>query len=194
MCLVDISTAEMHWAVPPSTLGEERASGTRVAAFSGPEDVSPPLPPPGPMYHAGELSQYESAFEHGDYETETEEQGYMPPPPMQAASAAEQGYTSPPEPQGGYWGPYPPYYDYMFLMGLYPPGTVTHASNSYEQGSDNWEDVHYERYYYPNNAAPAQQTETFTDQVPQTYNVPSQQVTQPSGNYMQPLYQAQGKV
>ncbi|KAG8004019.1 Smoothelin-like protein 2 [Nibea albiflora] len=44
---------------------------------SRPENVSPPRPPPGPMYQGGELSQYEHNLEYGDYLSETE--GSRPP-------------------------------------------------------------------------------------------------------------------
>ncbi|TNN65319.1 hypothetical protein EYF80_024473 [Liparis tanakae] len=55
-------------------------------------------------------------------------------------------------------GPYPTF-DFMFLTGQYPPGTVSHASNSYEQGRDYWEDVHYVR---DGQASPQQQMEPLT--------------------------------
>lgn len=118
--------------------------------------MSPPLPPPGPEYQAGELSHFEQAFENGDYQTETEEQGFFPS--MQ--KSAGQGFTSQPQPEfvGGSWGTFP--YDYMFLTGQYPAGTVSHFSSSNEQGNDNWQDIHYVRYHYPYNTSPAQQTET----------------------------------
>lgn len=38
------------------------------------------LPPP-PLYVGGELERYEQSLEHGNSETETEEQSFMPPPP-----------------------------------------------------------------------------------------------------------------
>ncbi|CAK6971953.1 protein PRRC2A-like [Scomber scombrus] len=150
---------DMNWAVAPLSVsaGMERSAGTPGVGSSGPVNVSPPIyPPPPPAYQAGELSHLEEAFEHGDYETETEDQGFYPPPlPMQAS--AGQAFTSQPLPGPGlgrYWGGGYPYYDYMFLTGQYPPGTYTHLSFNQEQGMDNWEDAHYRRYY------PAQQTET----------------------------------
>ncbi len=39
------------------------------------------LPPPPPLYQAGELANYENNFEHGDSEMETEEFSFMPPLP-----------------------------------------------------------------------------------------------------------------
>lgn len=134
----------------------ERSAGTHGVGWSGPANVSPPIyPPPPPAYQAGELSHLEEDFEHGNYETETKDQGFYPPP-MQASIG--QAFTRQPLPgpgMGRYWGGYRgsyPYYEYMFLSGQYPPGTYTHLSFNKEQGMDNWEDIHYERYY------PAQQT------------------------------------
>lgn len=139
--------------------------------FSGPQGVSPPLP--GPVYQAGELSRYEGSTENGAYQRETEEQGFMPPPPMMAS--AGQDFTSQPRPYPGHRGFYP-YYDYMFLTGQYPPGTVSHASSSYEHGHDSWQDSHYVRDYAPYNPGPSQ-TETFTDSAaPQSFQAPEQPV------------------
>ncbi|TMS17196.1 hypothetical protein E3U43_001265 [Larimichthys crocea] len=175
---------EIAWAVAPLSFfsgSDEVPTGLHVAS-SSPEYVSPPLPPPGPMYQAGELSQYEQNVEYGDYQHETEDQGYMPPPPPPMLVSSEQSYTSPqgytslPQPQARGWGPYP-YYDYMFLTGQYPPGTVTHSSSSYEQGHDSWQDSHYVRYYGPYDQVP-QQTETFSPDLaaPQSIKAPRQPV------------------
>ena len=147
----------MNWAVAPLTsfsAGEGRSAGAYGVGSSGPVNVSPPV---YPAYQAGELSNLEEAFEHGNYETETEDQGFYPSSgagvaPMQASAGL--AFTSQPQPgpsMAGHWGPYP-YYDYMFITGQYPPGTYTDFSASYEQGHDNWEDAHYRRYY------PAQET------------------------------------
>lgn len=158
--------SEIEWAVaPPSVF-----SGA-VPAASG--YVSPPLPPlpppePEPMYQAGELDHSEHTFDSGDFEMETEEMGFLPPPPpLPVHNAAGPSFTSEPRPmphpmphpvpRPG-WGFYP-YYDYMFLTGQYPPGTVTHASSSFEQGRDHWQDVHYVRDHYPQNPGPVQQPE-----------------------------------
>ncbi|CAK6975997.1 protein PRRC2A-like [Scomber scombrus] len=168
---------DMNWAVAPlSTFsaGEERSAGAYGVGSSGPVNVSPAIYPPPPAYQAGEMSNLEEAFEHGNYETETEDQGfYSPPRPMQAS--AGQAFTSQPQPgpgMGGYWGRYP-YYDYMFVTGQYPPGTYTDFSASNEQGFDNWEDAHYRRYY------PAQVTKTSA--VPQRYEDPRPAVKAPYG-------------
>ena len=108
-----------------------------MVGSSRPENVSPP----GPEYQAGELSQFEQTSESGFYQTETEDEGFLPPPlPMQLS--AGQAESS----MGGRWFPFLPYpYDYMFVTGQYPPGTFSHSISSSEQGSDNWEDVHYMR-------------------------------------------------
>ncbi|KAG7230356.1 hypothetical protein INR49_024461 [Caranx melampygus] len=98
---------------------------------------------------------------------ETEETGFLPPvpppPPLPVHKSAEPSFTSQPRPMPHPgWGFYP-YYDYMFLTGQYPPGTVTHASSSFEQGRDHWQDVHYVRDHYPQNPRPVPQAEPIKD-------------------------------
>lgn len=156
------------WAIaPPAFSGSDRAN----------VEVSPPLP--GPVYQAGELSQYEETMEDGAYEQETEEQGYLPPPPPlpMMSESAGQGYASLPQPQP--WDFYP-YYDYMFLTGQYPPGTYSHASRSYEQGHDSWQDLHYVREH----TGPAEQPETITDTAAQrSFEAPKQPLGKPMAGY-----------
>ncbi|XP_054454062.1 trithorax group protein osa-like [Anoplopoma fimbria] len=162
---------EINWAVaPPSPFSPDEgiSSGTHGVVSSLPQQMSPPLPPPGPMYQAGELSHFENSFERANSERETEETGlYPPPPPLPpyvAQESAGQGFIYQPQPNSyisGSWDYYP-YYDFMFLTGQYPPGTVSHFSSSYEQGRDYWQDGHYVRDYAPYNSAPEQQMETFT--------------------------------
>ncbi|KAM7389787.1 hypothetical protein PAMP_023743 [Pampus punctatissimus] len=207
---------DINWAVAPPSIfaGEEMSTETHGAGFSRPETKSPHHPP-APRYQAGELSQYEQIAENGDYETETEKQGFLAPPPM--PPSARRGFTSEPRSKpsmGGSWGPYL-YYDYKFLTGQYPPGTFSHYSSSNEQGNDKWQDLHYRRYYYTYNPSPAQQLET--PAVPQSSEDPWSPVKSPvmapygqggaaaglpapsQGNFMQPgwyevptLYQAGG--
>ncbi|XP_042275856.1 protein PRRC2A-like [Thunnus maccoyii] len=175
------ASGDINWIVAPPSISSvgEMSVGTHGVGSSRPENVSPPLPPPGPVYQAGELSHFEEAFENGDYQRETEEQGLLPPLPPPAPISAGQGFTSQPQPEssiGGSWNIYP-HYDYMFLTGQYPPGTVSHYSSSNEQGSNNWEDVHYIRYHFSDNPGPAQQTETFA--VPQSFEDPRPPVKRP---------------
>ncbi|XP_039975963.1 CREB-regulated transcription coactivator 3-like [Xiphias gladius] len=167
---------DISWAVPPPGIfsgGEEMPAGTHGVSSSRVEYVSPPLPPPGPVYQAGELSHFEGTYENGDYQMETEEQGYLPPlpPPPPMHGSARQGLTSVPQPNS-HFGVYP-YYDYMFLTGQYPPGTVSHYSSSYEQGRDHWQDAHYVKDYALHSIGPSQQIETFTDfAAPQSFADP----------------------
>lgn len=172
--------SEIDWLVKPLSQfsrGEEVSTGAHGVDFGTPENVSPPFP--GPMYQAGHLSHYEGSVENGAYESETEEQGLPPPPPpppppMRGGSAG-QGFISQPQPEYGRLGVYPSYYDYMFLTGQYPPGTVSHASSSYEHGRDSWQDVHYVRDYAPYNPGPAQQH----------FEAPRQPVKSPLAGYRQ---------
>lgn len=119
-----------------------------------------------PQYHAGDLASYEGSYEHGDSESETHGQGYSSPVSVHAPS--DHVYVSESQPSGlgavsgvgalggfgaiGGFGGWPGasyLYDYMFMTGQYPPGTLTHSSESYEQGADHFQDVHYQRYYIP---------------------------------------------
>ncbi|XP_040904367.1 protein FREE1-like isoform X2 [Toxotes jaculatrix] len=179
---------DVDWAVPPPGIfsgGEGAPAGPPAVGFSSAEYVSPPRPPPGPMYQAGELSHFEESYEDGDYQRETEEQGYLPPPqplsPVPVHESPSVSFTSPPRPGPGLgrgWYVYP-YYDYMFLTGQYPPGTVTDLRSNFEQGSDFWYDDHYIRYYPPYSPGPVQQPEAFTGKlaVPQSFEAREPSVT-----------------
>ena len=148
--------SDADWAIAPLAFsGGDRA--TAGANGGGSQSVSPPFPEP--IYQAGELDQYEETKEHGTYDQETEDQGFLPPPPPMVFESAGQGYASSSQPEPQRLGYLPYYYDYMFLTGQYPPGTYTHASRSYEQGRDRWQDVHYVRDY----PSVAEQPETITD-------------------------------
>ncbi|XP_075959186.1 uncharacterized protein LOC142962530 [Anarhichas minor] len=151
-------------------------------SLSGGEALAPVFPeevrPIEPMYKAGALSQFEKSFDYGNNERETEQQGRLPgPPPLFLQQEyAGQGFISQPNPDSNIAGsslpypyPYPyPYYDFMFLTGQYPPGTVSHASNSYEHGSNYYDDVHYVR-----DNVPEQPMEPFTRFVdPQSFKDP----------------------
>ncbi|XP_075959029.1 uncharacterized protein LOC142962434 isoform X1 [Anarhichas minor] len=151
-------------------------------SLSGGEALAPVFPeevrPIEPMYQAGMLSQFEKSFDYGNNERETEQQGRLPgPPPLFLQQEyAGQGFISQPNPDSNIAGsslpypyPYPyPYYDFMFLTGQYPPGTVSHASNSYEHGSNYYDDVHYVR-----DDVPEQPMEPFTRFVdPQSFKDP----------------------
>lgn len=118
--------------------------------MGGPENMSPTLlPPPGPVFQAGELTHTENSFEHGHYETETQEQGYVLPllPAGPRFSSEPLPELAPPSMWG--WFPYP--YDFIFLIDQYPPGTVTHFSSSFEQGRDHWHDTLYVRDFAPSS-------------------------------------------
>ncbi|XP_033994413.1 uncharacterized protein LOC117489314 [Trematomus bernacchii] len=139
---------------------------------SQPENVSPP----GSFYQAGELSTYSQILEQGNSEQETEDlvppPGPFPPgpfplgpsqPPPPRSESAGQGYarpslTSEPRPEANTGGVEVPYrfYDFFFLNGQYPQGTVSFSSDNYEQGRDSFQDVHYLSDYFPNNPAPVQ--------------------------------------
>ncbi|KAM7368174.1 hypothetical protein PAMP_014420 [Pampus punctatissimus] len=172
------SLQDIDWAVaPPSPFSGEDASGRAEAsrfapgkpAPLGPGNVSPP-DPSFPGFQGGELSHMENSYEHGNYESQTEDQN---PPPSGFQVPARQGFIIEPQPlgpgRGLVWYPY----DYMFLTGQYPPGTVSHYSRSFEHGRNSWQDTHYMRDYFPRFST--QQAETFQSQLesPQSINQPS---------------------
>lgn len=134
----------MNWAIQPLSL----LSGNDGYATS--EAMSPGYASHGPVYHGGDLSGYEGSYEHGDAMSETGGHGYVAPSPMMQEAAVQQYASSlqSGSDMTGTWGVHP-LYDYMFMTGQYPPGTITHSASSLEQGSDNFADVHYQRYYIP---------------------------------------------
>ncbi|KAM7395733.1 hypothetical protein PAMA_007148 [Pampus argenteus] len=176
------SPQDIDWAVaPPSPFSAEDASGGAetsgfasrkpVPAPLGPGNVSPP-DPFFPEFQGGELSHTENSYEHGNYESETEDQNSSP---SGFQVPARRGFISEPQPlgpgRGLAWYPY----DYMFLTGQYPPGTISHYSSSFEHGRDGYEDAHYIRDYIPYRPS-TQQANTFPSQLeyPQSVKQPSQ--------------------
>ncbi|XP_030596035.1 uncharacterized protein LOC115787453 [Archocentrus centrarchus] len=151
--------SEINWAVPPPKLGEETSPSAQGLASSTGDSLGPVLPPL-PAYQPGELSHFEKAAEAGDYQSETEELGRRTvPATMEAAAAAVAaagGLASPVFSaqqfgMGGFWGNPYPYFDFMFLTGQYPVGTVSHFSQNYEQGRDYAHSTHYlkDQPFYP---------------------------------------------
>lgn len=99
---------------------------------------------PEQFYQAGELSHVENTHDFGNSQSESEEQGYgllQPPGPIDMSALSYSGDLSP----GFGWGSYP--FDYIFLTGQYPVGTLSHYSSNFEQGTDHYHDVHYANYY-----------------------------------------------
>lgn len=172
---------DIPWTVGPSSHFSRRPSShSSVSSIAAPEPLGPVnVSPPVPQYQAGELSQVEEVFEHGNYESEREEQSLQAAPPV-AQTLTGRISTSESAPPGlsRSWLGYP--YDYMFLTGQYPPGTVTHYSESSEQGEDHWQDDVYTRAYLP---ASTWEVETS----PADFAAP-QHVTQP----MHPVKQSTG--
>ena len=166
------------WTRTParSHSGEDSSTGPgahQSVSSSGNSNMRLAGPVP-PQFKAGELSQLEKVYEVGNSESETEEQGFVPQAPgtkMAEASTSTVKHESGP---GRNFLEYP--YDYMFLTGQYPPGTVAHYSRSYEQGSDHFQDTHYIKYNYP------KQTSTGQDEaLPAGFDAPHvQQPVKPS--------------
>ncbi|KAK1904650.1 Endochitinase 4 [Dissostichus eleginoides] len=162
--------------------GEEVWTGTRAVVSSQPENASPP----GSVYQAGELSTYTQILEQGNSEQETEALVPSPGPPR--SESAGQGYarpslTSEPRPEANTGGVVVPFrfYDLFFLNGEYPPGTVSFSSDSYEQGRDSFQDVHYVRDYFPNNHAPVQRSQAAAAAPVQNFYAPRIPVMAGSG-------------
>ncbi|XP_074530537.1 uncharacterized protein LOC141793629 [Halichoeres trimaculatus] len=135
---------DVDWTIQPLSF----LSGND--GYSTSEAMGPAYSSYGPAYQGGDLSGYEGSYEHGDSMGEMGGHGYVAPSPMMQEAAMHQ-YTSALQSGaelGGTWGVHP-LYDYMFMTGQYPPGTITHSASSYEQGRDNFADVHYQRYYIP---------------------------------------------
>ncbi|CAL8404719.1 unnamed protein product [Boreogadus saida] len=119
----------------------------------GPQFVPGELP--GPQFVPGELLQLESTMDAGRFISETQERGNPPrqPPPPPYFAVDTEVFNSPPAQEAsmpstspyGYFYPY----NFMFVTGQYPPGTYAQATSSFEQGSDDFIENHYNRYEYP---------------------------------------------
>ncbi|XP_013124234.1 uncharacterized protein LOC102078915 isoform X1 [Oreochromis niloticus] len=136
---------DFSWAVmPPSPQSDKFPPPSAPMFASEPELLSysyvgapDPLPP---VFQKGELSRVERAFEHGNSESETETQGFGSYPD---AEGFNEDFSDPlASDLDGLWSAYP-LLDYMLFTGKYPPGTVTHYSTSFEQGSEQTHDTHY---------------------------------------------------
>ncbi|TNN22468.1 hypothetical protein EYF80_067418 [Liparis tanakae] len=100
--------SDVNWAPPSLSGGEDMSAATPVVSRLS-EDLGP-IFPPGPMYQAGELSHFETSFEHGDNERETEEQGRLPAPQFYEQEYAGQSFNSQPQQHGNLgesWSPDP---------------------------------------------------------------------------------------
>ncbi|XP_062267729.1 uncharacterized protein LOC133973721 [Platichthys flesus] len=177
---------DINWSgAPPSPFSSEERNKARSFASSKPEAfgsryVGPPAPP---QFRAGELSYEETIYESGDRESETEERGIPPPPPGVAVADGPVPNSDLPSVTGEGWVVYPYPIDYMLRMGRYPPGTLSHFTNSFEQGRDSWQDSHQIRYYYPANPRPLQAETIPTDYgAPLSNKRPSQPVKQSTGS------------
>ncbi|CAB1459117.1 unnamed protein product [Pleuronectes platessa] len=157
---------DINWSGAPSSpfSSEERPSAHRFAS-SKPEALGSRYmgPPARPQFRAGELSHEETIYESGDHESETEERRIPPSPPGVAVADGPVPNRDLPSVTGEGWVVYPYPIDYMLRMGRYPPGTLSHFTDSFEQGRDSWQDSHQIRYYYPANPRPLQAETIPTD-------------------------------
>lgn len=141
---------------------EAGVSEMETEEFSSRPPLPPPAPYPEPFYQAGEFSNYASIVEHGNEERETEDQGFLPPyssPPKAYKLPVVSPEVSAPEDSDHSQGFQPNLYR-LFMRGQLPPGTLSHFRSDYETGGDHWDEVHYERYYYPEAEEPAIPSQT----------------------------------
>ena len=136
-------------------------------------NMPPPPPYLGSDFKAGELSRYEAMYEHGNEERETEEQGFQPLPPYELSATSMPDSRSLPGPS--HVGPVGPSQYHLFLTGQLPPGTVSHYQYDYDSGRDNWDEVHYEKYHFPDSQSLTVPT--------QTHGVPSDALWQQLQDY-----------
>ncbi|XP_034435977.1 uncharacterized protein LOC117758424 [Hippoglossus hippoglossus] len=177
---------DINWSgAPPSPFSSEERPSARRFASSKPEAlgssyVGPPAPP---QFQAGELSHTETSHENGNYESETEERGIPPPPPgVAVADGPVPNGELPSVPRGGRVV-YPYSIDYMFRMGRYPPGTLSHFTDSFEKGRDSWQDSHQIRYNYPAKPRTLQaETIPIDSGAPRRNKRPSRPVKQSAGS------------
>ncbi|KAJ0050087.1 hypothetical protein NL108_011816 [Boleophthalmus pectinirostris] len=110
----------------------------------------PPMPPPLPLpqqFQAGELYQIEGTHDFGNFLRESIEHNLAVAPPDGGPLGGPMPYDSLNSqygPTGGFigsWSIIP--YDYEFLTGQYPKGTLSYQSSSFEHGGNHYNDVHY---------------------------------------------------
>ncbi|XP_029966336.1 uncharacterized protein LOC115402053 [Salarias fasciatus] len=148
-----LSDVDSSQAAPGMGGGGTAAGGVGAGSSLSHSHDSEPAGPPV-QYQPGELSHIQNTFEHGNYDTETESQGAAAPSPGGGSlpgpvildAATGLALLNP-----DYYSVYP-YYDFLFLTGQYPPGTVSHFSSNFEQGKDFWHDTHYNKYYLPRDS------------------------------------------
>ncbi|XP_054618602.1 uncharacterized protein LOC129172668 [Dunckerocampus dactyliophorus] len=132
----------------PMVSGSYAHGGHEASSFPSEPFPGPPLPPFHPNYQPGELFRMDKTFERGHDERETKSKGGpqlhpLPPRPLPLDTAAPSGPGFPFPPFQYGFLPYP--FDYNFLTGQYPKGTLSHFSTSFEQGRNYNHDVQYEK-------------------------------------------------
>ncbi|KAM9376026.1 uncharacterized protein KZ484_008561 [Pholidichthys leucotaenia] len=136
----------IQWAVPPFGYGGEEALPLHDSMPSVASEEAQ-LPPPGLTFQPGEFSHYENRAESGEFQSETERKNVPASPVIPLSGVGFYSSYLPHFGLGGFWGLPFPYHDVRFLTGQYPPGTVSHFSQNFEQGRDYWHDRHYKKEF-----------------------------------------------
>ncbi|KAK6297760.1 hypothetical protein J4Q44_G00323430 [Coregonus suidteri] len=114
--------------------------------------LRPLCEPPPRKFQAGDISHFESVYEHGNSQSESEDQQFpLPeveagsiPAPLPATIASPLPRVLRPEPsQEGLEANY----GELFIAGKFPAGTITHFRTNYEHGNNQWRSAGFIRYY-----------------------------------------------
>ncbi|KAL0963153.1 hypothetical protein UPYG_G00350410 [Umbra pygmaea] len=112
-------------------------------------------PHPQSEFRAGDISNFESVFERGSSQSESEEQpfplslpegvvegGGVVPVPVKVGPPKRRIPEEPSRREMDRYGE-------LFLTNRFPAGTITHFRTGYEHGNDNWKETHFVRYNPP---------------------------------------------
>eukprot|EP00063_Salmo_salar_P086730 XP_014061565.1 PREDICTED: uncharacterized protein LOC106608248 [Salmo salar] len=148
-CLAPLKTDASPYVIPQAP----EQTGCRSAGLVYPSYLPlPPLCESSPSkFQAGDISHFESVYEHGNSQSEFEDQRFpLPegaveagsiPAPLPATIARSKVIRPEPSQED-----FEDNYSELFITGKFPAGTITNLKTKYEHGNDQWSAAGFVQY------------------------------------------------